>query len=103
MSAAKPKPTPAPKPAAPAESSSSPPPPPKRMKKEKKAADPDTSTIQAIIKALIKAKENDTLTDFQTKQFETLVKEIRTKGPAAVQKKLRAELREIYRTGVYGK
>ena len=96
--------------ATPAESSSSPPPPPpatpgvkKKIQKEKKAVDPAKITLTAMIKALIKAKENDQLTETQTKQFETLVTEIRTKGPEAVKKKLQAELREIYKTGVYGK
>ncbi len=75
----------------------------KKIQKEKKAADPTKITLPALIKALIKAKENDQLSATQTKQFETLVKEIREKGPAAVKKKLQAELREIYKTGVYSK
>ncbi len=71
--------------------------------KLKKDVDPAQISLTAMIKALIKAKDNDQLSDAQAKQFETPVIEIRTKGPAAVKKKLQAELREIYKTGVYGK
>ncbi len=76
----------------------------KKIQKEKKdAADPAKITLALIVKALIKAKENNQLTANQTTQFETLVREIREKGAPAVKKKLQAELREIYKTGVYGK
>ncbi len=109
MKAAKPPPKPTAAEAAPAEAAPPAPPPSatpgvkKKTQKEKKAADPATISLAAMIKALIKAKENDQLTETQTKHFETLVSEVRTKGPAAVKKKLQAELREIYKTGVYGK
>ncbi len=90
--------------AAPAAPAPSPPPTiKKKIQKEKKAADPTKITLAALIKALIKAKENNQLTANQTTQFETLVREIREKGAPAVKKKLQAELREIYKTGVYGK
>ncbi len=94
---------------APTPAPASPPPPPttpgvkKKIQKEKKAVDPAKISLTAMMKALIKAKEDNKLTETQTTQFETLVSEIRTKGPAAVKKKLQAELREIYKTGVYGK
>ena len=109
MKAAKPPPTAAA--TVPAESSSSSPPPPpeapgvkKNIQKEKKLADPTKISLAALIKALIKAKEDNKLSEPQTKQFETLVSETRTKGSAAVKKKLQAELREIYKTtGVYAK
>ena len=61
--------------------------------KDVKGMDPINISLAKMITALIKAKADDKLTEAQAKQFETLVKEIREKGPAAVQKKLRAELK----------
>ena len=110
MKAAKPPPTAAAAAAA-TEATTPPAPPPattpgvkKKIQKERKAADPAKISLTAMIKALIKAKEDNKLSEPQTKQFETLVSETRTKGSAAVKKKLQAELREIYKTtGVYAK
>ncbi len=84
-----------------------PPPPPikkKRGVKKDKVVDPATATVNMVIKELIKAKTSDLLTADQIKQFEELVRKLKTKdGPAEVKAQMQTELRTMYRTKVYGK
>ncbi len=81
--------------------SSKPTPPIKRAvstAKPKAVKPPEELALNTVIKQLIQAKRDDKLTELQTTQFEALVREIRVKGPAVVQKRMRAELNEILKT-----
>jgi hypothetical protein len=83
-----------------------PPAPPPAIKKtlKKDKLDPASATLNVVIKELIKAKRNDLLTPAQTKEFEALVAKLKTKdGTAEVKSQMQAELRNIYRTKVFGK